>query len=405
MDSAGKKSILIVEDDATVIEVYRRKLQREGYEVNVAEDGLSAMKQLPQLKPDLVVLDLMMPNFNGADVLKFLRAHKDLKTTKVVIFTNAYMTDLAQEASKAGADRSLLKSNSTPAQLMDVIRELLEAAPAATAAPPGQPAAVPLAGTNGPAKVDPESTIEARSRRNFLDHAPVTMAEIREHFTAFARATEPRSQSLRLQDLHRKIHFLVGVANVANCHQITHLASALEALLFELQEPSKNLTPSIVQTIHMAVECFEALFANAHTLLDHHSIPPTTLLVVDDDVLCNRALVHALGRAQLKSNSTTDPHAALKLMQENRYELILLDYYMPGMDGIELYTKLRQLPGYAKTPVIFITSAADFRQLAQNILLLGDDDVITKPIFPIELALKVLTLLMHKQLEVLLPRK
>jgi len=69
------KKILLVEDDAVVVEIYRKKFLREGYLVEVAEDGLVALKQLPLVKPDLVVLDLMMPKFNGAEVLKFIRAN------------------------------------------------------------------------------------------------------------------------------------------------------------------------------------------------------------------------------------------------------------------------------------------------------------------------------------------
>jgi CheY-like chemotaxis protein len=398
MDSADKKTVLIVEDDAVVVEIYRRKIQREGYAVSVAEDGLEAMKQLPLLKPDLVLLDLMMPKFNGTDVLKFIRAHKDLKTTKVIIFTNAYMTDMAQEASKAGADRSLLKSNSTPAQLVGVIRELLDSAPATPGSAPVHPPLQPPAGTSIPAKDNPEHTLEARSHQHFLENAAGIMGEIRGLFAEFVTTTEPRLQTLRLEYFHRKIHFLVGVANVAHHHQIAHLASALEALILELQDLPKHLTPSVIQTIRLALDCLESLLANARQLMDSPPLSPTTLLVVDDDVLCNRALVHALGRASLKSNSTTDPAAAVKLLQEQRYDLILLDYFMPGMDGIELYTKLRQMPGQAKTPVIFITSAADFRERAQHVLQSGDD-IITKPIFPIELALKILTLLLKKQLE------
>ena len=400
MQTTGKK-ILLVEDDAIVVTIYRKKLEKEGFEVFVAEDGLTAMKQLPGLKPGLVVLDLMMPKFNGADVLKYIRSNKELKATKVIIFSNAYMTDLAQEAAGAGADRSLLKSNCTPAQLIGVIKELLADDPTVEAS--GQPLspAVPAAATAG-ARLEPyrsatSNSIEAKTRAEFLSTASATLAGIRESFEAFAQAGQPHLQHLRLVDFHRRIHQLTGVAGVAACFRIAQLSSALEAMLFELQERPQNITPSVVQTIRFTADFLGQLFDRASQLLDHVPLKPTTLLVVDDDAICNRALVHALGRANLKSTSTDDPFAALKLAQETHYDLILLDYLMPGMDGLELCAKVRALPDYAGIPIIFITIAADFRERAQNILQQGDD-VITKPIFPIELALKVLTRLMKSQI-------
>jgi CheY-like chemotaxis protein len=120
------KTILFVEDDPVIIHVYRAKFMREGFRVEVACDGLSAIKLLPAARPDLVVLDLMMPKFNGVDVLKFIRAEPELKTIPVIILSNAYLTDLAQAAARLGVELALLKSGCTPAQLLEAVNQLLE---------------------------------------------------------------------------------------------------------------------------------------------------------------------------------------------------------------------------------------------------------------------------------------
>jgi CheY-like chemotaxis protein len=118
-------TIFLVEDDTVVVQVYRAKLLREGFGVEVAEDGLVAVKMLAAMKPDVVVLDLMMPKLNGVDVLKYIRSTPALKAIPVIILSNAHMTRLAQEAAAIGAERALLKSSCTPGQLIDVINDLL----------------------------------------------------------------------------------------------------------------------------------------------------------------------------------------------------------------------------------------------------------------------------------------
>ena len=140
------KTIFLVEDDPVVVKVYGAKFEREGFLVEVAEDGLVALKMLAAVKPDVVVLDLMMPKLNGVDVLKYIRATPALKAIPVIILTNARMTmtSLVQEAAVIGAERALLKSSCTPGQLIDVINDLLggkagESDPAKPLAAPAPP--------------------------------------------------------------------------------------------------------------------------------------------------------------------------------------------------------------------------------------------------------------------------
>ncbi len=119
------KTIFLVEDDAVVVKVYGAKFEREGFRVAVAEDGLVALKTLLTVKPDIVILDLMMPKLNGVDVLKYIRSTPELKKTPVIILSNAHMTSLALEAATIGAEKALLKSSCTPSQLLEVINSLL----------------------------------------------------------------------------------------------------------------------------------------------------------------------------------------------------------------------------------------------------------------------------------------
>src|SRR5665213_1217456 len=102
------KTIFIVEDNPVISKLYRDKFLREGFQVELAEDGLAAMKMLAKLRPDLVVLDLMLPHFSGVDVLKQIRATPDLKATPVVILSEAYMSDLAQAAAKSAWNKRCL---------------------------------------------------------------------------------------------------------------------------------------------------------------------------------------------------------------------------------------------------------------------------------------------------------
>jgi CheY-like chemotaxis protein len=123
--TAAMKTIFIVEDDPVVVHVYRAKFVREGFGVEVAEDGLVAVRMLAAVKPDVVVLDLMLPKLSGVDVLKFIRSSPALKDTPVIILSNAHMSSLAQQAATIGAERAFLKSSCTPGQLVEVINDIL----------------------------------------------------------------------------------------------------------------------------------------------------------------------------------------------------------------------------------------------------------------------------------------
>src|ERR1700690_1468379 len=117
----SNRTILFVEDDAVVLTTYRNLLQREGFRIESAQDGLEALKALSQATPDLVVLDLMLPKFDGADVLKFIRADPRLKIVPIIIFSNAQITDFAEDA----ITRQLRKTDCTPSILLQTIREML----------------------------------------------------------------------------------------------------------------------------------------------------------------------------------------------------------------------------------------------------------------------------------------
>ena len=142
------KTIILVENDPVVIKVYGSEFELEGFGVEVAPDGLVALKMLTAVRPDVVVLDLMMPKLNGVDVLKYIRSVPDLKATRVILLSNAHKTSVEQAAAEFGVEKALLKSSCTPGQLLEVINELLsggkpvESDPAkrmATPAPPTKP--------------------------------------------------------------------------------------------------------------------------------------------------------------------------------------------------------------------------------------------------------------------------
>jgi CheY-like chemotaxis protein len=122
---AKVKTILYCEDDIVVLTLYRKQLQQAGYHVIPAQDGLESMKNLSMFVPDLVVLDLLMPKFNGEEVLQFVCNNPRLAKVPLIILSSSSVVDSAYEQFLQRADRRLLKYHCTPAILLESIRELL----------------------------------------------------------------------------------------------------------------------------------------------------------------------------------------------------------------------------------------------------------------------------------------
>src|SRR5687767_777301 len=119
------KKILIVEDDPIVAHIYKTRLEREHYEVDIATDGQSGCSQTEEFQPDAVLLDLMLPRMNGVDVLKKIRSLSQFQKTPVIVFTNAYVPTMINEAYQAGATQVFNKATLTPRQILDALHNAL----------------------------------------------------------------------------------------------------------------------------------------------------------------------------------------------------------------------------------------------------------------------------------------
>ncbi len=122
------KRILIIEDDPIVGHIYRTRLEREGFEIEVCADGHAGFYRTFDFKPDAVLLDLMLPKMNGIDILKKLRSEPKFQRLPVIVFTNAYVPNMIQEAFSAGASQVFNKATLTPRQILDALFAAAEAA-------------------------------------------------------------------------------------------------------------------------------------------------------------------------------------------------------------------------------------------------------------------------------------
>lgn len=121
MTEEAKKKILIIEDDFYISDLYRRAFSEDGFIVDTAEDGVVGRDKSLSLKPDLILLDIMIPKINGLDLLKKLKAENDLAATKIVILSNLGQDPVVREAMDSGADGYLIKSQYTPAEIVNEV--------------------------------------------------------------------------------------------------------------------------------------------------------------------------------------------------------------------------------------------------------------------------------------------
>jgi CheY-like chemotaxis protein/HPt (histidine-containing phosphotransfer) domain-containing protein len=393
------KNILIIEDDQIVANVYRNKLAVEGYKVEVAGDGESGLRIMRTFQPQLIILDLMLPTISGVDVIKEIRNEPDFAKVPIIVFSNTYLTNLIQDAWRAGANKCLSKSSCTPKDVIEVVRHTIGDS---GAVPQQKPSTIELAPSK-PATLTDENDAEFQAdlRKAFIDNLPGTLTSLRAGMQSLIKSENEMIRLKQVYELYRQVHALNGNSGIAGLVQISHMSAAFEALLKEIYEKPKNINPSTIRTIAAAVDFLGLLFEKG-TLPERQEIPVSKILVVDDEAISRRAIVYALEKAKLKSVNLDDPVQALQLLVENDFDLIFLDVDMPGMTGYELCAKLRSLPQHKKTPVVFVTSLNDFDNRTSSTMA-GGNDFIGKPFLFIELTVKALIHVMRAKLQPRLP--
>jgi CheY-like chemotaxis protein len=409
------KKVLIIEDDQIVANIYRNKFSVEGYQVEIALDGETGLETARSFQPHAILLDLMLPKLTGVELMKRIRSEPDLKDLPVVVFSNTYLSNLVQDAWKAGATKCLSKANCSPKQVIDVVRGVINTGHVGlgtngngsengTSRGPVQAAADPVTAFQPVSRrhesmveCHPDVEFQADLRTEFIESLPATIVVLRNLLKAMIKADSEMARLKQVHELYRRVHALTGNAGITGMTQIAQMSDALEALLKELYEKPKNLNASSMRTVASAVDFLGVLFEQG-SLPDNEG-PAPSVLVVDDEAISRRAITYALEKAKLKSVNVEDSQAAYNLLLVNRFDLIFLDVDMPGMNGYELCSKLRSLHIHKKTPVVFVTSLDGFESRA-NSTMSGGNDFIAKPFLFIELAVKALVYVLRGRLPV-----
>jgi len=115
--SSDEIRVLFVEDDPTVAQMYRLKLELDGYQVIMAKDGEEGLRLANEVDPDIVFLDIRLPKVDGFAVLEGLRSYDRTRNVPVVILSNYGEQELVERGLRLGALEYLIKSQTTPANL------------------------------------------------------------------------------------------------------------------------------------------------------------------------------------------------------------------------------------------------------------------------------------------------
>jgi two-component system alkaline phosphatase synthesis response regulator PhoP len=118
---AEKKTVLVVEDDHFLSDIYKRQLESKGCKVQVASNGTEALKTLKTLKPDVLLLDLIMPGMNGFEFLEALRGDTGHKKTRVIVLSNLGQESDKERCRALGVKEYLVKTEVSVDQILTAV--------------------------------------------------------------------------------------------------------------------------------------------------------------------------------------------------------------------------------------------------------------------------------------------
>lgn len=418
-----QSKILIVDDDMILASIYRKKFQDAKFIVDVAGSGQAALLKISQDVPDVVLLDLMLGDMNGVEILEALRMNESTRKLPVIVFSNVFLGDLMEQAARAGATKCLSKSGCPPYRVIDEVQNALLRGHGAVAEPtlatPGvpqqpllarelRPAAAPLTArpaaisSRPPATTTPsiggDEDVPENVRRDLIEQIGRRIEEVERTLPKWVtHAHNPDAPYLPA--LYRSIRAIAGSAGLVGCLRLGQLAVALEALFKEMKTTRTPVTASLLRTISQAVELLPVLARQTDTSHTDAFVVPL-IVVAGTNPEAYSKLCRTLEAAHLRAIGLDDAYMAWKIFSTNRLDLVIIDVEGDSTQGFELAGELRASESNAETPVVFALDqeGAEVRVHASGI---AGADFITKPIITLELGVKALVHLQRTHLPAL----
>jgi DNA-binding response OmpR family regulator len=254
--------------------------------------------------------------------------------------------------------------------------------------------AAPAAGSMGGEFTSPPALDSKEIATEFLLRAPEHLNWVKELLQSALKQTDEAAWLPMLADVYLRLHSFTPDEKFAKGHPVMQLSSALERLLRKLLQEPTPPSKATMLTVTAAVELLRELCATASPVVPVAA--PVHLLVVDDDPVARRALTGVLQTTFAKPACAETGPAALALAAQQKFDAIFLDVQMPGMDGFEVFARLRSGGNNTETPVVFVCGRSDFGS-AVDVNAQGNCDIIAKPFLAGELLVKVLTLMLRQQ--------
>ena len=120
--------IAIIEDDPTISQMYRMKFESDGFEVRLAANGQIGVEVVEKFRPDIILLDLQMPEMNGTEALRHIRSKDWGKTIPVIVLTNLGEEEAPREIKELGVHSYIVKANLTPRQVVEQVKSAIKTA-------------------------------------------------------------------------------------------------------------------------------------------------------------------------------------------------------------------------------------------------------------------------------------
>jgi CheY-like chemotaxis protein len=412
---------LVVDDDLISRQAMSLALKKTFGQPDLAVDGETALAQAGRQAYDVIFLDVQLPGMDGFELCEKIRDSNLNRNTPVVFVTSQSDFDARAKSTLSGGNDLMGKpflifeitvkaltlglQNRLPARVQkpltrpDQVRDKknsLESV-ADSPLPVSSSTIISRPSISTPATAEMDDFTEV-----FLARASTQLGPLRELCQTILQASDEETRQSMLADGFLRINSLISKNGSEVVHPAYQICAALEGLFKKLLENQKNSTPSTLATVVTAVDLLQDLCAMG-LRADLAINPPVQMLVVDDDLVTRRVIVGALQTAFARPESVESGESALALATEKPFDVIFLDVVMPGMNGFEVCSKIRETIPNRATPVVFVTGQSDFQtrtQMSSN----GGNDLMGKPFFTSEITVKALTFALRGRLDRLKPQ-